>query len=389
LFAQTTFVVNVAAVADTPNVTGATTFVNQQTTSGLVISRNAADGSEVTHYRITNITNGTLYQTNGTTVIASGSFITAAQGAAGLKFTPALNSASDGSFQVQAATGATVGQLGGSLVTATIDVVNTAPTTIGIPNITVAENAPNSPVNLWAAFADAEQTDAQLSYSIQSNTKPSLFTSTNINSGTGILTLDYASSGVGTANITVRATDPAGAFVQTTFSVTVVFPGDYNRNAIVDAADYVLWRKTLGASGLPAYSGADGDGDSTIDPGDYTVWRANFGDTAPPGAGSGASQAGSSSAAQEKPADTAAVLAVERIDNLPRATTRPRIARGAILSELNIDHLLMTLARSRDDESEPQSALREVRRDEAIPQVTAIDDVFNDLGREPQRFWHF
>jgi T5SS/PEP-CTERM-associated repeat protein len=52
-------------------------------------------------------------------------------------------------------------------------------------------------------------------------------------------------------------------------------PGDYNLNGTVDAADYVIWRKTLGQSGddLPA----DGDGDGTIDTGDYDVWRTNFG----------------------------------------------------------------------------------------------------------------
>jgi CSLREA domain-containing protein len=58
-------------------------------------------------------------------------------------------------------------------------------------------------------------------------------------------------------------------------------PGDYNRNGSVDAADYALWRKTLGASGLSAYSGADGDGDGTVDQDDFGVWRANFGKSLP------------------------------------------------------------------------------------------------------------
>ena len=52
--------------------------------------------------------------------------------------------------------------------------------------------------------------------------------------------------------------------------------GDYNRNYVVDAADYVLWRKTLGDSELPAFFGADGDGDGTIGQGDYGVWQAQF-----------------------------------------------------------------------------------------------------------------
>jgi hypothetical protein len=53
-------------------------------------------------------------------------------------------------------------------------------------------------------------------------------------------------------------------------------PGDYNGNHGVDAADYVLWRKNLGAE-VPQYSGADGNGSSKIDDADYGVWRAHFG----------------------------------------------------------------------------------------------------------------
>ncbi len=54
------------------------------------------------------------------------------------------------------------------------------------------------------------------------------------------------------------------------------FAGDYNGNQVVDAADYVAWRNTLGDF-IAAYSGADGNGSGQVDPGDYTVWRAHFG----------------------------------------------------------------------------------------------------------------
>jgi hypothetical protein len=50
--------------------------------------------------------------------------------------------------------------------------------------------------------------------------------------------------------------------------------GDYNGNAHVDAADYVVWRKALGTQGD---SPADGDGDGDVDQQDYGVWRAHFG----------------------------------------------------------------------------------------------------------------
>lgn len=53
--------------------------------------------------------------------------------------------------------------------------------------------------------------------------------------------------------------------------------GDYNQNGVVDAADYVLWRETLGQVAAPAGNGADGNSNGTIDSGDYTFWRAHFG----------------------------------------------------------------------------------------------------------------
>ncbi len=116
-------------VADTPSVTNATTNEDTQTTSGLVISRNAADSTEVTHFKITGISNGTLYQNNGTTQISNGTFITFAQGNAGLKFTPTANFNGSGSFTVQASTSNGDAGLGGSTAAATITVnaVNDAP----------------------------------------------------------------------------------------------------------------------------------------------------------------------------------------------------------------------------------------------------------------------
>ena len=51
--------------------------------------------------------------------------------------------------------------------------------------------------------------------------------------------------------------------------------GDYNGDGHVDAADYIVWRKSAGQSGigLPA----DGSGNGTIGQEDYEVWRQSFG----------------------------------------------------------------------------------------------------------------
>ena len=52
-------------------------------------------------------------------------------------------------------------------------------------------------------------------------------------------------------------------------------PGDYNLNGTVDAADYVVWRATVGQTGSGLV--ADGDANNRIDAADYRLWRANFG----------------------------------------------------------------------------------------------------------------
>jgi hypothetical protein len=53
-------------------------------------------------------------------------------------------------------------------------------------------------------------------------------------------------------------------------------PGEYNSDLTVNAADYVLWRKTLGST---TDLRADGDGNGRVDAADYDFWRARFGNT--------------------------------------------------------------------------------------------------------------
>jgi Metallo-peptidase family M12B Reprolysin-like len=66
-------------------------------------------------------------------------------------------------------------------------------------------------------------------------------------------------------------------------AVSAILAGDYNRNDTVDAADFVVWRKSFNqfAAGLPA----DGNKNGRVDNSDYTVWRTNFGE---PGGGAAA-----------------------------------------------------------------------------------------------------
>ena len=67
-----------------------------------------------------------------------------------------------------------------------------APTTSGISDVSVLEDASNTVINLFGAFEDAEDADEDLIYTVTENTNPSLFTATIIDPINGFLTLDYA-----------------------------------------------------------------------------------------------------------------------------------------------------------------------------------------------------
>jgi hypothetical protein len=63
--------------------------------------------------------------------------------------------------------------------------------------------------------------------------------------------------------------------------------GDYNANGVVDAADYIFWRKALAAGYNAA---ADGNDDGFVNQADRAYWAARFGNT-PAGSGAGSSAA--------------------------------------------------------------------------------------------------
>lgn len=56
-------------------------------------------------------------------------------------------------------------------------------------------------------------------------------------------------------------------------------PGDFNRDGLVDAADYTVWRDANPTEPVVAGVGADGDLSGVIDAADLTVWRTHYGAT--------------------------------------------------------------------------------------------------------------
>lgn len=96
---------------------------------------------------------------------------------------------------------------------------------------------------------------------------------------TGTFSLDFTSLSSGTGG-------PGWIVVYSNSDVVLKFvdfpPGDYNRNGVVDAADYIVWRGTLGSTTNLV---ADGNRDNMITQDDYDVWKLHFGEIA--GSGSG------------------------------------------------------------------------------------------------------
>ncbi len=67
-------------------------------------------------------------------------------------------------------------------------------------------------------------------------------------------------------------------------------PGDYNGDNFVDAADYTVWRNSLGSSGS-LLQNRDPGNSGNVNPADYSFWKSHFGTHL--GSGSGAVAGGS------------------------------------------------------------------------------------------------
>jgi hypothetical protein len=123
---------------------------------------------------------------------------------------------------------------------------------------------------------------AEFDYTVSGTTADFQMFETTISLPDGVQSLDLtfltggAASALGSFYI-----DDISAEVLTSIAVA----GDYNHDGVVNAADYALWRNSLGTSGTGL--AADGNGDGVINQLDYDIWREHFGQTS----GSGAAQA--------------------------------------------------------------------------------------------------
>ena len=132
---------------------------------------------------------------------------------------------------------------------------------------------------------------------------------TGLSSGTFPLVLTGVASAIGPNNNT-SLNDSSGTPIPLTITngaimVSTLPLADFNHNGIADAADYTIWRDSLGQTG-PGLA-ADVDGNNVVDQADYNIWKTQFGFTT--GSGSGAS-AGRLSAGGAVPEPSACLLAI-------------------------------------------------------------------------------
>ncbi|MDH3647649.1 MAG: cadherin-like domain-containing protein, partial [Gammaproteobacteria bacterium] len=131
---------------------------------------------------------------------------------------------STGLFGTQVNTSPNGGTTAFSTATDTADIivntVNTAPFTTGPVSISTVEDGPTTTYDLYTLFGDTDDPLTSLTFSIVSNDN-TVLTTASIDNATGTLTMTQAADLSGVATLTLRATDPSGAFVDTTFTVTV------------------------------------------------------------------------------------------------------------------------------------------------------------------------
>ncbi|HTU25262.1 MAG TPA: hypothetical protein VMF30_07690, partial [Pirellulales bacterium] len=133
-----------------PTVTAGITAENTQS-AGLLVNPGTRDTSAA-FFHIYGINGGTLYQSDGTTPIANNSYITVAQGEAGLKFTPNTNSLAAGGYTVQESTTDSASGLNGPVVRGTVAVSLAGPS---VTNETENENTNASNLVIYRGLNDA------------------------------------------------------------------------------------------------------------------------------------------------------------------------------------------------------------------------------------------
>jgi hypothetical protein len=105
--------------------------------------------------------------------------------------------------------------------TVTVNAVDDAPITSGIADQTVGEDSGSQSLPLDPSFSDVDDPNSSLTLTITGNSDPGLVSAITIDPATHDLQFTPAVNAHGSSTLTVRATDPSGLFVETSFTITV------------------------------------------------------------------------------------------------------------------------------------------------------------------------
>jgi hypothetical protein len=148
-----------------------------------------------------------------------------------------------------------------------IDPPNTGDSVLSVPQSSATAGFYNMTLAFNGDWGPAPATFFVDNIRLRQVTPPNLLT-LEVNRATGAATLKNL-PGAGSGN---------GPVVFDYYEITSASESnaaDYNNNGKVDAADYVIWRKTLNQA-VPANTAGDGNGDGMVTTADYTLWRTNF-----------------------------------------------------------------------------------------------------------------
>jgi hypothetical protein len=142
--------------------------------------------------------------------------------------------------------------------------------------------------------------------------------------------------------------------------------GDYNLDGLVNSADYIIWRGTLGSV---TDLRADGNGNAEIDAGDFGVWKTNFGRSLPWPVATGVEANGLAE-------DAAEAVPPVRVPAAFRTTTTKPSQISDPLAQPTFRTAAHTAMRLRNSLLLRSSNLRERTQTSTTPSVEARDAAF-------------
>jgi serralysin len=184
------------------------------------------------------------------------------------------------------------GQAVGASETDFVSIANTDDVDFYSFTVAAASALDASLTPLGGAFVQGSQGGSQSSFNAAARNDLSL-TIFGPNGTTAIASANSTAVGQAESLSDVRLTVPGTYFVrvlgaadavqlyQLQLSATALTPellGDFNLDGVVDASDYVVWRKTFNQTG--ASLAADANFDQFVSASDYQIWRTRFGETA-------------------------------------------------------------------------------------------------------------